>query len=329
VHWLPSLLIRTEGGPGLRFYIDMIPAWRFGTPGFAMVFGMGVGALGLFHYQSNRALFLKGARFNTRLIVIGVLILAVAKFALAAAEGKLGDRDALAGLFYSAITYYALAMLTLPLMVRLLMLGPTRLLTIFAVGAAATALHEVLSTNFGDLQPASPVLEGIKITLTAKYGYFRMTGFVMVGVAIGWLFRSHHDDPRIVYNLVLSGLILIALGGVGVFQSGEPGHHFGMTHLWHLSVYAGAAVLILSGFAWLNRNGGPPQGWMRKRLNAFAIASGILALPIFVGHEVTLAIKQLLDALGVADVISLASVLTVFFGALALAYRRLWRLLVY
>jgi len=50
---------------------------------------MGIGALGLHHYMTNRQLFLKSTKFNTKLIVGGVLILALAKFLVAAAEGNL------------------------------------------------------------------------------------------------------------------------------------------------------------------------------------------------------------------------------------------------
>ena len=55
---------------------------------------------------------------------------------------------------------------------------------------------------------------------------------------------------------------------------------------------------------------------------AFAIASGILALPIFVGHEVVLAVKQLLDVAGLPDLASLAIVLIPFFVGMWIAYKR-------
>ena len=326
VHWLPAVLTRL-GDNTLWIYDALIPAWRFGTPGFAMVFGMGIGALGLHHYMSNPAMFRKSTRFNTKLIVGGVLLLGLAKLMIATVEGTLGDRVVMSGLLYSAITYYALAMLTLPLIVRVLTLGPNRLLTIFVTGAACMIIHEILVALFADASP-NAVLEFIKITFTAKYGYFRMTGFVMVGVAIGWLFRRYHREPDVIRDMVLYGLALMALGLVGVIQdrSATPGLDFDNVYLWHLSIYAGAALLVLVGFAWTNRAGGvttQPLKW----LNAFAIASGILALPIFVGHELIWALKQLSDALGVPDAIGLLVLLGIFFGGMFVAYRRLLKFL--
>ena len=81
----------------------------------------------------------------------------------------------MSGLFYSAITYYALAMLTLPWLVWLITRGPNRLLTILAVGAGAALIHEVLRAYVAPLQP-SAFFEFLKITFSAKYGFFRMSG---------------------------------------------------------------------------------------------------------------------------------------------------------
>ena len=324
-HWLPALLIRI-GEDTLWIYGSLIPAWRLGTPGFAMVFGMGIGALGVHHYLSNRQLFFKSSRFNTKLIVSGVLILAATNLAIVVVNGEFGDRIAMSGLFYSAITYYALAMLTLPWLVWLITRGPNRLLTILAIGAGAALIHEVLRIHVHPLQPGA-FLEFLKITFAAKYGFFRMTSFVMIGVAIGWLFRQHHARPGILRDLVLAAAILIAFGFVGLVQSGTPVGQFGNSFTWHMSVYAGVTILILAGFAALNRAGGT-TGYVLNRLNAFAIASGILALPIFVGHELVLRFKNLADAMGVPDLVSLLGLLGLFFTAMTVVYIRLMRFLV-
>ena len=64
-----------------------------------------------------------------------------------------------------------------------------------------------------------------------------------------------------------------------------------------------------------------------NRLNAFAIASGILALPIFVGHEVLMRFKNLADAMGIPDALSLLLLLGLFFAAMTVAYVRLMKYL--
>ncbi|MEM9843165.1 MAG: phosphopantetheine-binding protein [Pseudomonadota bacterium] len=324
VHWLPSVLNRL-GENTVWIYEALIPAWRFGTPGFAMVFGMGVGALGIHHYMTNKALFRKSSRFNTKLIVAGMFMMAAIKLLIVIAEGNFGERIPMSGLFYSAITYYALAMLTLPLMVWLLTRGPNRILNILAVGAGAWIIHSLLREYVSPLAPPA-FFEFLKITFAAKYGFFRMTGFVMVGVAIGYLFRRHHAEPGLLRDLITAGLVLIAFGAVGVHQSDTPLADFDNVYLWHLAVYAGVALLVLSFFVVMNRAGGV-KNRLLNRLNAFAIASGILALPIFVGHEMIGGIKHLLDVYGVPDLLSLVGLLTIFFGGLSVAYVRLMRFL--
>jgi len=322
IHWFPSLLQRL-GDNTMWIYEALTPAWRFGTPGFAMVFGLGVGALGLHHYQSNPERFRKNAWFNARLIIAGICFMAVVNLFITFAEGTFGERIPMSGLFYSAITYYALAMLTLPWMVWLALKGPNRVLTILSIGAGAWIIHSILREYVAPLQPPA-FFEFLKITFTAKYGYFRMTGFVMVGMAIGYLFRRHHDAPGLLRDMILAGLVLIAFGGVAVHQSNAPLSDFNNVYLWHLAIYAGVALLVLSVFVALNRAGGP-KNRLINRLNAFAIASGILALPIFVGHEVIGGLKRLLDALGAPDLLSLVGLLSIFCAILAVAYVKLMR----
>ena len=86
------------------------------------------------------------------------------------------------------------------------------------------------------------------------------------------------------------------------------------------------ALLILAGFAWLNLTAdrrGPGLRWF----NTFFVASGILALPMFVGHAVLIVLKNLLDAFGVPDALGLALVLVPFFLGFGIAYRKLFRVL--
>ncbi|MEM6660610.1 MAG: AMP-binding protein [Pseudomonadota bacterium] len=324
IHWLPSFLQRL-GDNTMWIYEALAPAWRFGTPGFAMVFGMGVGALGLHHYQSNPERFQKNAWFNARLIIAGICLMAIIKLLIIIAEGNFGERIPMSGLFYSAITYYALAMLTLPWLVWLVLRGENRMLTIFTIGAGAWIIHSVLREYVAPLQPPA-FFEFLKITFTAKYGFFRMTGFVMVGMAIGYLFRRHHDSPGLLRDLLLAGFVLIGFGGVGVHQSNTGPSDFTNVYLWHLTLYAGVAVLVLSFFVALNRGGGP-KVWLINRLNVFAIATGIMALPIFVGHEVIGFLKQFFDVMGVPDMFSLVGLLAIFCAALTVAYVKLMRFL--
>jgi acyl-coenzyme A synthetase/AMP-(fatty) acid ligase/acyl carrier protein len=328
VHWLPGVLERINLA-SMAFHDALIPAFRYGTPGFAMVFGIGMGALGIAHFRSNRALYLKGMRFNTVLIVVGMIALALVKAGVLWTEGRLGDRLALSIMFYSAISYYALAMLAMPLIMRILNLGQNTLITIVAAAVGSMVVHDVLHWLFAATKPVG-ILELVKVLFTAKYGFFRMTGYVMIGVLIGWVFRQSHGRAGLVRDLATLGLVLIGLGGLLLYrvQPDDLIDSFNLPELWHMSLYAGVTLVLLAGFCLLNRNGGTQVGSGWRKMNAFAIASGILALPIFVGHELVVPLKALLEAAGTPELVALVLPLIAFLAVMAGVYLKLMRFLV-
>ena len=328
VHWLPGVLARIAGDAAW-IYEAMNPALRYGTPGFAMVFGLGVGALGLQHYAKNRDMFLKGNRLNVMLVGGGVLIMALIRLAAVSTDGEPFGPYTVSFLFYSAIAYYALAMLTMPLIMRVLHMGPDRLLTALLVGAICMALHEFLATTVAPLKPGG-VLELMKILLTAKYGYFHMTAYVMVGVAMGILLRRWHGSARLSQDMGFYGLALIILGSVVLYEVRGDADlmNFGRVHPWHLMIYAGVTLWIIAIFCRINRGNARGAGPIIRYGNAFAITSGILALPIFVGHEIVIPIKSLLENLGLPGSIALLIPLLLFLGGLAFGYVRLMKFLV-
>ena len=327
-HWLPGVLARIAGDAAW-IYEAMNPALRYGTPGFAMVFGLGVGALGLQHYAKNRDMFLKGNRLNVMLVGGGVLIMALIRLAAVSTDGEPFGPYTVSFLFYSAIAYYALAMLTMPLIMRVLHMGPDRLLTALLVGAICMALHEFLATTVAPLKPGG-VLELMKILLTAKYGYFHMTAYVMVGVAMGILLRRWHGSARLSQDMGFYGLALIILGSVVLYEVRGDADlmNFGRVHPWHLMIYAGVTLWIIAIFCRINRGNARGAGPIIRYGNAFAITSGILALPIFVGHEIVIPIKSLLENLGLPGSIALLIPLLLFLGGLAFGYVRLMKFLV-
>jgi hypothetical protein len=85
-------------------------------------------------------------------------------------------------------------------------------------------------------------------------------------------------------------------------------------------------MMILSALTRFYRSG-PVKGRVLRRLNAFVIASGILALPIFVGHSLVIPSMRLLEAAGLTGTLALALSMGAFLCAMAVAYQRLLRVL--
>ena len=326
IHWLPGLMTRMAPAT-LWLYEAMMPLIRFGTPGFALVFGLGIGALRLPQFLQSPEAYRRSARFSTILVTGGVLVLGLFKLGLLWSEGNLDHPNLPSATLYSAISYYMLALIFMPLILRLISLGSNRLLTILGLAVLSMLIHEILAGTIAQARPDG-VLELIKILLTAKYGFFRMTAYVLVGAAIGHMFRTYHDAPHVMRTLSLSGLALILFGFI-VIHDVQPEamlEGFGAVKPWHLMIYAGLLMLILAGFCWLNRVAAPRRG-LAHLFNAAAIATGILALPLFVGHEIIIPFKNLLSNLGVSEAAALGGPLLIFVAGFAMAYRRLLRFL--
>lgn len=329
VHWLPGVLERL-GDATTWIYGALTPVWRFGTPGFAMVFGLGIGALGIQRYALNRAAAIRNARFNTQLVVAGVLAMALIRAGVLWTQGDLGSWLAPSVMFYSALSYYALALLAMPVLLHVLNIGSNRLLTILMACLGAMVLHQILFASFAHLRPELGVVELVKILMTAKYGFFQMTGYALIGVAVGWLLRQHHGRGDLQKVLVLYAVLSAGLGLLMIYL--DPPEvlrtSFDLPGPRHMLVYLGVLLLIMALFVPLNRAGGAQTGPLLSRLNSFAIASGILALPAFVGHELVIPLKALLEAAGLPEPVALVASVGAFVGGMVFAYFKLMRLLV-
>lgn len=317
IHWLPGVLERVA--PTQTWIYDALtPLWRLGTPGFALVFGIGMGALRLPQYEASPSRYAATARFNTRMLVLGVGLIAAFKLGRVWSEGGLARPDLAVVLFYSVVTFYMLALIGLPWLMGLVIRGRNRLLALLAGAVLALGIHEILAAIFSAQQDG--VVELIRLLLTANYGLFRMLSYVLLGAALGHILRRHHMRPHLAREIVQAGGICLGFGVLMLYKA-QPGamlEGFGHVRPWHLVIYLGAVLVLLAGFLQLNRTERAMGGW-----TAAAVTTGILALPIFVGHEIVLPAKNILSNLGVPGVISLAVPVLIFLGGFALAYRRL------
>ena len=326
-HWLPGVLARLPGKP-VGLYVAIEPLIRFGTPGFALVFGMGVGMLGLPQFRRNPAQFRGGARLKARLVLAGVAAMALLTFGVALTNGSLDDPFLLSAMFYSAIGYYTLALLALPWIVRAIASGPSVMVTILVLFAGSLVIHESLSLTIAPMR-LTGLPELVKILLTAKYGFFKMSAYALAGVAVGHLFRQHHDRPGIPATFGMAGGAILVLGLLLTWEA-RPEVMFddaAKVMPWHFVVYLGFVVLILAMSAWLMRDGARRFPWLVRRAVAAGVATGILALPIYVGHELVIPARDLLVNLGMAAGLALLIPMALFCGSLAFGYRRLLRML--
>ena len=335
VHWAPGLFARIDDRL-VTFYSDINLLLRFGTPGFALVFGLGLGALRLHQFRRNPARFDKTVRRNALILMAGVALLSAFRALRLWTEGALGNPIALSNTFYSVLTFYLLLVVCEGIIVRMAAgrrISDSRVtFMLLALAVGALVIHEALYRLLGDAQTVG-LIDLIRLQLIAKYGFFKMAAPVLLGAAIGWHFRQNFMRADILSGYAQAGLALTAFGALLVMKAQPPALTWNadIVQPWHLLMYGGFVLLLLAGFGGLCRGmaaapQGPASRVLRHMLN-LSIVTGMLALPIFVGHEIVLPIKDILESFGAPNLVALSISLGLFLAPLGYGYLRFMHLL--
>lgn len=323
-HWLPGVWTRVL--PDLSFDPIALVS-RMGTPGFAIVFGIGVGYFMLNDYPSNRRSTHRRLSVSLTLVATGMVLLSVTDLADRAIAGQRIGGLEIAQSLYSVLAFYLLALLTIPLWLRLLA-GRVVPVVLFATPLlwglwllANTAISQTV-------QPS--LLEWPRLMAQAKYSYFHMMAYVLVGCALGWHMFSLARPQAIAFQfsafgaaLLIVGLAaIVATGGLEILvdrtAAGWNGPWAFVLYTGVVSIAVGSATQIL-----LNWHNLSAAGRMPARL---LILFGGLALPIFVFHEAVIPLKDILIRVGLDGHISLGLTLAMFFCLIGYGMKRLDRM---
>jgi hypothetical protein len=326
VHWAPGVLERLgEGAAALNHTLS--PLWRFGTPGFAMVFGMGIGHFLLPEFAANRAAVMRRLMTALALVFSGLVLLAAAYIARALLRGEAPSGLLVAHGFYNVLAYYCLALATAPLwlagLARIKASPPVLLLLAGAIWAVGWGVAAVTPAGQVD-----GLLEWPRLMLVANYGYFRMTAVVFAGIAVGLWLRGAEPRRAAVQLTLVGAAILAATLGVALENRFALSAMFGGPPLRSLLAsigYAGLATLLLGLVmtvfdAWA-RLGAAPRAGARA-----LVVTGALALPLFAFHGLVIPVKDILVLTGVPEVLALALSMGAFLAGAGYAWRRLDRM---
>lgn len=322
IHWLPGVWERLPGmfaGMNTLLY----PAYRLGTPGFALVFGLSVGFYYFHQLDHNPQLARKNIRFALQLIGGGILLLAGISLTILLTSGKEFPDRLPTHLFYSVLLYYLLAVASIPLWHKAI----SGFQDTITASLAASALFFATGMFFRVMLPDTESVAGVNLVLLmlkANYNYFTMTGTVMLGVSAGIHLRKHAQSGEMEKRYASTGLLLMLFGLIISLDSGNGQEWFSMLvpHLWAVQVYFGLTLLLLSAFMRARRHMNSPFG---KQLNRMLGIIGILSLPMYVGHAMVIPIKELLLSLNLGYTLSLAIPMILFFTAAAVIMNRLSR----
>lgn len=320
-HWGPGLFDRL----GLERLEQLltIPV-RIGTPGFAAVFGIGIGLSLLPNFGQNPKVVLWRFKVSFLMVIAGMAIIALFYFL----QHGISGQD-VAHAFYNVLAYYAVALFTspiwMPILHRHFKSVPAILALAFATWVVGQGVRGIVPPDQLD-----SLLEWPRLMLVAKYNIFDMSALVLGGVAIGqWLHTQKDLDRASTVLLSIGSLLALVMFSIGL-QSLEPSSYLDRTssvfnlllsYLMYLAISAalmGLFIKILASWQSLGRVS-------RTILEVF-IAFGGLALPIYVFHGLVIPSKDLLVSLGLQGGVSLAIPMATFLALLGYGIYRLRRI---
>ena len=328
-HWSVGLFNRLPESLTL-FKQAMSPFFLFGTPGFAVTFGVGLGYLQLPIFERNPGRVKKSMRTGLLLVGGGAVMLG-----LLGAMGQVVvrkvpfDDHVFFVSFFTPLAFYALAVASIPawfrVVTRLAETPKQRIRLLLGFAAASYSIQMVLDLVLADVKVRG-FLQLVRLMLEAKFAYFDMMSLVFVGLALGtWIkHEGQRDDaPR-----------LVALAGVGVVVAslvfgGITGEYVELTYwpskncLTKWVFFVGLVMLTISGLMAMTRRYStlPPRA--RTLLNGVSTI-GQLSLPFYILQSLPVPIKALLQVVGLPGPVALLASLGLFAGASYYMVRRVY-----
>jgi len=327
-HWSAGILERLPANFDV-LSVYLAPAFAMGTPGFAIIYGVGAG-FSLFPIFQSDPIRLKSILSKTALLLLlGIVILAAVKILKAFILNEPLTYANFPISFYSVLTYYLLISLSLFFWFKLISYSSEP--AIFSVCAAVFlyTVHTFVIRDIGLYRPEG-VLELLKLLLTAKYSYFLMVNGTLLGVAIGIFTRNivvENSKSLSIYTML--GVTLITLGVVLSVHAGHgaewlvwPGEY---NYVWRWVFYAGVILLMLSVVDYLLVGYGQYSRALQFCFQFFSVL-GMLAFPLFITHALVLPFKVILSFYGASGVIALGSSMLMFVISTYFLFRKVYRL---
>jgi len=326
-HWGEGFFHRLGLGELTDQYLPVL--YRLGTPGFATVFGIGIGMTMLPNFHTQRAAVLRRSRNAFLLVSVGIALLAIVSVLHASLKGQdIGGR-LLANAVYNVLVFYAIMLgtiwLWMPALARLKFPVQTLPLMAIAVWLLWPAAGHVLPE-----QPLDSFLELPRLMVVAGYSVFKLSAPMLIGIAVG-LWVAREDDTRLVRSRLMAtgfagmafcattvlwfeGPESIMTRGLPVFVS-PPGYAFYASFMIAL---LGLSLYLTGAWSKLSR----PTLLALRML----IVIGGLALPIYVFHGLVIPIMHILILIGMDNVPALILPLGVFLVSMAYAGQWLYRM---
>ncbi len=325
-HWHQGVFERLLG-TSAWITSTFAPFFAMGTPGFAVIYGVGAG-YALFPLFFNDETRLKGILKKTFLLLLtGILLLGAAIFWAKWRNNPGLTFTDFTNSFYSVLTYYLLVTATLYPIFWLLTKSQYPVLLALVLSMCSYAIDYLLMKQIAD-DKAEGLVELAKLLLTAKYAYFQMLSGSLMGMAIGISIQRWLSKGESLNVLNLAGLFVLLAGIIVSLHQPDAGNWFNWpvstNNIWRWLVYTGLVMLLLAWMESLLRRYEHMSRTGRFALQ-FAAVTGMLAFPMFVLHEMVIPMKSVLTSYGSSGVFSMAVALALFVTVSGYLFLKLYR----
>jgi hypothetical protein len=307
----------------MEAYHWLVPLFRAGTPGFAVVFGLGLGYFQAPVARKNPERLASWRRARVAIIGGAILVLGAVRGGEVYLRTGGFDADWPTDLFFGVLCFYLLMVLTAPEWLRLIARARYPIVAAL-VAAAGSYLVSALAQGLWSDAGTSGFVNLGRLLLVTRYSYPEMLGHAMVGLAIGLWIGQNDRRPDLAQAAAWGGGAIL-LGGLVLSLRGDTIHWFdNVASLPQVLTYAGAALLVFAvAFARARREEHGP--WARRAMRIL-IVIGLLALPAYVGHEGVTPVASVLEQLGLRPMLAVGLPVLVFAGGFLFAMRRVYRL---
>lgn len=325
-HWSAGLFERLPSD--LDFLQVLLgPVLAIGTPGFAVIYGVSVGYSLFPIFQSNPERFFNVRNNSVRLLLGGVLLLGIVRLVEFNASGLNITLTVFTNQFYSVLTFYFLATVSIAWWFRALHATANPALTAFLFGLISYSIHYYIAQPLGGLKTEG-IVEFIKLLFTAKYAYFNMFTGVFWGISAGLFFRDSQHSFQL-NKVIMLGASCIVMAVI-VASHGGSGYEWwtwpvSTNPIWRWMLYA-SVVTILIAFVFVRLQYYRSfSNFAKNTVNTFSVF-GLLSFPLFILHELVLPIKNsLLHHLHLSNAVAIMVALGLFAVSMGFLFKKMFR----
>lgn len=317
-HWGPFLFERA-GEAGRVAWTLLAPALRIGTPGFAMIYGMGLGLFFLAQLGRDDVQLKRRIRRNTLMLLAGVLLIGGAEAWRLVVTGEGFGPIWPEQLFYEVLLFYLVMVATSLFWLRRIAAAKDPLFATLLLACGAYAFYAFCVW----LLPVNGFTGWASLgwhMLVAPYAYPRLLGAAALGLAAAIWLRREAEVDRIAPAAAKTGLVLGGLGFLLV-ASVDGGWRVHAGDLIAIPAFAGAGLLLYAAAA---RLAAAPHKPLALRL---LVVCGMLAFPIFIGHGIVIPAKMALEATGWPTAAAIALPAGLFLAGMVWFGSRIYRMM--